>query len=507
MYRAIIVEDELLIRVAYQSLADWNAYGFELAGVFENGQAALEAFDDIRPDLVLTDTKMPLCGGIELISEIKKRSPETICIILSAYGDLDYVKKGMRAGAEDYLLKLDITSERLGSLLEETAEKLKKLKRGGVESVSVERQKEREEFLRRLIRGEYSERDIVLDYLKFYRIHLNTKHLICLSIFVEPENCQALTEEMTVTARQIAIQTLQSAGTWVLIDLQSDHLCAVGCCDEGVTEQYGENIKKSVLFALKSVMNLSEVIIQWKAAEDIMDVPGVFAKMMPRRNSEDSFSGIIQDAVDEILHQQYEEVIRSLQALSCFVSDTPFLSLDTLRNNCSYILMSLQTAMKNDHILNEWVGDRYSELMSELKNCFSQRELTHWLEQLILILEEMKQTRAPAAAMSERAAEYIRLHFAEDLSLGDIAGHCGISATYLSRIFAQEKGKGVQEYLTDVRVRRAKELLADTNEKIYEIAAEVGYSDAVYFNKVFKKNAGVTPKEYRMQKKTIKDKK
>ena len=210
-----------------------------------------------------------------------------------------------------------------------------------------------------------------------------------------------------------------------------------------------------------------------------MDVPGVFAKRMPRRNSEDSFSGIIQDAVDEILHQQYEEVIRSLQALSCFVSDTPFLSLDTLRNNCSYILMSLQTAMKNDHILNEWVGDRYSELMSELKNCFSQRELTHWLEQLILILGEMKQTRAPAAAMSERAAEYIRLHFAEDLSLGDIAGHCGISATYLSRIFAQEKGKGVQEYLTDVRMRRAKELLADTKEKRYEIAEEDGCSSAV----------------------------
>ena len=228
MYRAIIVEDELLIRVAYQSIVDWNAYGFELTGVFENGQAALDAFDEANPDFVLTDTKMPLCDGIELISEIKKRSPETVCIILSAYGDLDYVKEGMRVGADDYLLKLDITPERLGALLEETAQKLKKLKRSGVESVSVERQKGREEFLRRLIRGEYSERDTVLDYLKFYRIRLNTKRLICLSVSIAAEERQTLTEEMAAAVRQILLQTLQSAGTWALSDFQSYIFCSIG---------------------------------------------------------------------------------------------------------------------------------------------------------------------------------------------------------------------------------------------------------------------------------------
>ena len=507
MYRAIIVEDELLIRVAYQSIVDWNAYGFELTGVFENGQAALDAFDEANPDFVLTDTKMPLCDGIELISEIKKRSPETVCIILSAYGDLDYVKEGMRVGADDYLLKLDITPERLGALLEETAQKLKKLKRSGVESVSVERQKGREEFLRRLIRGEYSERDTVLDYLKFYRIRLNTKRLICLSVSIAAEERQTLTEEMAAAVRQILLQTLQSAGTWALSDFQSNLFCAIGCCDEGVPELYGENVKKSVLFSLKSVLNLSDVMIQWKRAADIMDVPGVFTEIMPGKHADDSVLDVIQEIVDLLLRQQYEEVISRFRALSRLVSDTPVISLGIMRNRCSYILMSLQTVMKNDHILNAWFADRYPELTRELEQCFSQRDLTCWLEQLGGIFNEMSRTRTPAASISESAAEYIRLHFAEDLALGDIAGHCGISPTYLSRIFAQEKGKGILEYLTDMRIRHAKELLADTNGKIYEIAAEVGYSDAVYFNKVFKRNTGMTPKEYRMHKKTIKDKK
>lgn len=506
MYRAIIVEDELLIRVAYQSIVDWNACGFELAGSFENGRAALDAFDEIMPDLVLTDTKMPLCGGIELISEIKKRAPETICVILSAYGDLDYVKEGMRVGAEDYLLKLDITPDRLGELLLDAADKLKNLKRSGVESVSVERQKEREEFLRRLIRGEYSERDIVLDYLKFYKIRLDTRHLVCLSILIRSGECQALPDPMTATVKQITIQTLKSAGTWVLADLQSDYLCAVGCCDEGVTEQYAENVKKSVLFSLKSVLNLSEVTVKWERAEDIMDVPGVFEHIMPRRASEDSLSGVIQEVVDTLLHQQYDEVTRRLYVLGRCISDTPSLTPDTLRNHCSYILMSLRAAMKNDDILDGWIGEQHSELALDLQSCFGKRDFTRWAERLCSILEEMRQDRAPAASMSQRAAEYIRMHFAEDLSLGDIAGHCGISPTYLSRIFAQEKGKGVQEYLTDMRMKRAKELLAETNEKIYEIAAQAGYPDAVYFNKVFKKNTGMTPKEYRLQKMTRKDK-
>ena len=148
MYRAIIVEDELLVRVAYQSIVNWQDYGFELVGLFENGQAALDAFDEIQPDFVLTDTKMPVCDGITLIREVKRRSADTICVILSAYGDLNYVKDGIREGADDYLLKLDITREKLGELLKSTAQKLDQMRKSEVRSVSQERAKGRDRFLR-----------------------------------------------------------------------------------------------------------------------------------------------------------------------------------------------------------------------------------------------------------------------------------------------------------------------------------------------------------------------
>ena len=505
MYKAIIVDDELLIRVAYQSIVDWDSYGFEVVGMFENGQEALDAFDEIQPDFVLTDTKMPLCNGIDLIRQIKKRSPDTICIILSAYGDLDYVKEGMRAGAEDYMLKLDITPERMGEVLKSVAEMLQDVKQSKVENVSAERQKERDEFLRKWIRGEFKEPDTISDYLDFYKIRLRTDKLNCLSIWGAGGSAIS-GKTMMVTVRQTVEQVLKSSGTWLLTDIGDDYLCAVGCGDHSASLQYVESVKKSIIFALKSVMNLQDVEIRWNTAKDLTDVPNVFRALAPNRTAEWPQDLGIQELIDGFWHRRYEEAIERLRKLSHIFSGAYSMSIATMKNICSYVLMGLQAVMKDDQLLNDCLKEECSAMQSELAKCFNSKDVVQWLEKLATKLDEMRRDRASAASLSERAADYIFQHFAEDLSLDTIAEHCGISSTYLSRIFAQEQGKGIQEYLTDLRMKRAKELLIETNEKIYEIAAKSGYPDAVYFNKVFKKNTGMTPKEYRVQEITRKTK-
>lgn len=512
MYRAIIADDELLIRVAYQSIVDWQAYGFELVGMFENGQAALDASEELRPDFVLTDTKMPLCNGIELIRQLKQRFPDTICVILSAYGDLDYVKEGMRVGADDYLLKLDITPEKLGKLLESSAEKLGKMKRSQVEAISEERQKGREAFLRSWIKGEFHERDTVLDYLKFYKIRLSAEKLICINIHIGADGTGSLSRGMDAAVGQTVIQTLQSAGTWLLIDLHDGELRAVGCCESGDLDVYAESIRKSILFALKSVMNISDAEIRWGIAGDVLEVPEVFAgwifgNIEETGDIESRISEAVQNVVDECLQLHYTEAVSQLQRFSRLCLDTPFLPVESVKSSCSYILMSLQTAMKKDPLLEEWMKQGYAGMEAALSGCFTSEELARWAESLCLELKKMRESRGPAASMADRAARYMGSHFAEELSLDSIAEQCGISPTYLSRIFSQEMGKGVQEYLTDLRIQRAKQLLAETHEKIYKIAVQSGYGDPVYFNKVFKKIVGMTPKEYRMQKITIESKK
>lgn len=509
MYKAIIVEDELLVRVAYQSIVNWQEYGFELVGLFENGQAALDAFDDICPDFVLTDTKMPLCDGITLVREIKRRSPDTICVILSAYGDLDYVKEGIRCGADDYLLKLDITREKLGNLLRDTAGKLDGQRKSEVGSVSSERQKGRDRFLRSWIRGEYSERETIRDYLKFYEIKFYREQLVCMSIHIDELDggiCKTPSEAISAAIKQTIEETLRSAGVWLLVDMRANLFYSVGCCDDTDAIAFGQHMRESVLFALKSVMNLSHVTVHTGIAENLAEVAGVFERIYPaekkfdREKLTEEVAAQTEVLVSDILHFRYAQATEGLRKLNTTFAGASGLPADIMRNHCSYILMGLNSAMNKDPMLDSHFRSVYARLKADLWNCYFQREISHWIERLCAHMEQMEQTRAPAASLADRAASYIQAHYAEDLSLDIIAGYSKVSPTYLSRIFAQEKGKGVQEYLTDLRLQKAKMLLLETNDKVYEIAVKVGYPDAIYFNKVFKKHTGKTPMEYRLMK-------
>ena len=499
MYRAIIVEDELLVRVAYQSIVNWQDYGFELVGLFENGQAALDAFDEILPDFVLTDTKMPVCDGITLIREVKRRSPDTICVILSAYGDLNYVKDGIRMGADDYLLKLDITREKLGDLLKNTAQKLDQMRKSEVRSVSQERAKGRDRFLRSWIRGEFQDKETIRDYLKFYGIKLYHEQLVCMSIHIDELDGgiqKTPSETVSSAIHQTISETLRSAGVWLLIDMRANLFYCVGCCDGTDARKFGEHMQES----------LSKVTIQLGIADSLSDVSAVFRKLHPagEKMTCDSFvdqaTEQVEKLVAHILHFRYAQATEGLRKLNESFSGVSDLPVDITRNRCSYILMAINSAMGRDPVLECHFQNVYPRLKADLWNSYFPREICRWIDQLCTHMEQMEQTRAPSASLAGRAAAYIQEHYTEDLSLDVIAGHIKVSPTYLSRIFTQEKGVGIQEYLTDLRLWKAKELLTQSNDRIYEIAAKVGYSDAVYFNKVFKKHTGKTPKEYRRMK-------
>ena len=509
MYRAIIVEDELLFRVAYQSIVDWGKFGFELVGIFENGQAALDAFDEIRPDFVLTDTKMPLCDGITMIREIKKRSPDTVCIILSAYGDLDYVKDSIRFGADDYLLKLDLTREKMASLLMNVTKKLKETRKSEIESVPHDRQKGRDRFLLSWIRGEYSEQETIQDYLKFYGIKFYSDHLVCMSIHIDELDggiCKTPSESISFAIKQTIWETLCSTGVWLLIDMRANMFYSIGCCDSINPIVFGEHMKKSVLFALKSVMNLSKVTVHIGIANSVTDVSSTFNRICTEdmESNIDTMSKEIaaeaEKLVGYILSFSYSQSTESLRKLNQLFSIATGLPIETMRNHCSCILMVLSAAMNKDPLLEKHFYNLYPQLKADLRNCYFPREVSNWIDRLCAHMEKMEMTRAPAASLASRAADYIQAHYSEDLSLDLIAAQIKVSSTYLSHIFSQEQGIGVQEYLTNQRIQHAKQLLTETDYKVYEIANMVGYSNAVYFNKVFKKQTGKTPKEYRILK-------
>lgn len=122
--KVMLVDDELLVRLGIKSLIDWEKHGFEFIGDAPDGEKALELMERQIPDILLTDIVMPRMDGLELIEIVKKRYPQTLAIVLSSHNEFDYVRKAMKLGVEDYLLKTSMKPSELLELLIEASAKL-----------------------------------------------------------------------------------------------------------------------------------------------------------------------------------------------------------------------------------------------------------------------------------------------------------------------------------------------------------------------------------------------
>ena len=121
MYRALIVDDEDIIKIGLKTIIDWEQLGFEIVGTAEDGLEAIKKVEELSPDLIITDIIMPRMDGIELMEELKKRGFAGKIIVLSNYGEVDYVKRAMKLGAEDYILKVSYSKEEFAVLLKKMA--------------------------------------------------------------------------------------------------------------------------------------------------------------------------------------------------------------------------------------------------------------------------------------------------------------------------------------------------------------------------------------------------
>ncbi|MBB6675610.1 response regulator [Cohnella nanjingensis] len=155
-YKAMIVEDNAIYRYAVKTIIDWRAHGFDLAAEAINGKQALQVMDEETFDLILTDVSMPEMNGIDLIEAVKRRTPDTVVVMLSSFDDFQFVKDSLKLGAQDYLLKHDLEPESLARLLDQVRERLEQAER-----LRRERQARRAEaeaqFMRRAMLGEWED--------------------------------------------------------------------------------------------------------------------------------------------------------------------------------------------------------------------------------------------------------------------------------------------------------------------------------------------------------------
>lgn len=509
--KVLIVDDEVLIRQGIKHFMNWEQEGFHIVGEASNGKEALERIAELRPNIVITDIVMPVMDGEELTKLIKQQYPDIEVIVLSSFGEFDYVRSTFQSGVADYILKPKLDMQHLLAVLKLTAAKIPSLRPNetvGGGGLSVDR------LLERLLSGydaEYGPEEVaaVFPHRHFCLAGTNlrgTRELRSgsgsLKQRLEAEGGKSLVgavcrllptdESMAVLLLNVDDKGLASLPTWangaagLLAGAAPGLALAVS---EPFTEldRLGSVYRGSLLklmdysfyFPEKRLLFYNELPAPKPAPESFN--LNRFTEEFKRGRFESAF-GYLREHVRALAGSYETDVFEFKSVLGNLI-----FNITVLLSNMEYGVKELEKnkyayfkAIEEARYADEAI-ERLNEFIAEAEHC---------------IAEKAAQS---GNANMKKLLDYIDEHYAEPLSLTEMAKHFHFNASYLSSYFSSHHSEGFIEYLHRVRTDKAAELLRKGEATISEISGLVGYSDHSYFTKVFKKLTGMSPSRYRRQ--------
>lgn len=541
MIKVFLVEDEAIVRRGIKNNIPWEREGFEFAGEASDGELAYPMIKKIKPDILITDIKMPFMDGLELSSLVRKTLPDTKIIILSGYNEFDYAKKAISIGVTDYQLK-PISSEKLletikkvGEIVREEQEQKKLLEEYKKENQENTEQSKAKLFYA-MVENTLSTAEIVewgnwlgMDMTaSYYTVILlkvmssseeNTyqESLVCceekVEAFLGDQECiyyfkrwgegwflLVRSEDEEEFAQLIGGLRTFLAG--VIPEKEKDNLHYFGGI--GNTVQRLRDVRQSFLsanrvFAARFFTELNQVITEdalrsiqnsEKENEDLTDIN---ISNMDRKLLEDFLKvGDVEEA-EPFLDTYFEKI--GLRDHSSLIF-RQYLMVD--------MFFCVSRFLENLGEGSQEIVNKYGDVEMIQAKVHSTSQMCEYMKELFTEALKLRDSisQDKYSRLLDEAREYVKKNYANnEITLNMVASHVGISPSYFSTIFRQETGKSFTEYLTEIRMEKAKELLRCTNKKTAEISFDIGYRDSHYFSYIFKKTQGVTPKEYRGDKK------
>ena len=515
MMKVFLVDDEIAIRENLRNSFPWEENGFLLVGEAPDGEMALPMIRDLNPDILLTDIRMPFMDGMALCAEVKRLLPWIGVVILSGYDDFAYAQKAISLGVREYLLK-PVTPQELGSALRRVAGQIAEERRAQERMASLRRdvvsgnQFLREKLLASLFteEGDRFEDEQLMRQMRAMGVNLAAGCYVVIDIAF------SLKDADRATARAALSDLAEASGGTVFTCGMAHGARALVLGDnEADAEEraYSFAASAALLPQLKDCADLMLSI-----GDTVTDYYDIRKSMQSARHVRHAAAG--QGAGRRIIG--VEEL------------DDETTTLDSLDLSPLYERLQYAPAEELDAILAEYTrsldsGDGVELAMGYLRiaaviaarriasdaGADPQRALDEGLiadalradspdglKALLLAAFDCRDRSGRGLGQTPvgRARAFLSRRFSDpNLMLQDVAGEVGMSQSHFSTVFAQETGLTFTQYLTALRIGKAKELLSATAMRSSEIAFAVGYNDAHYFSYLFKKQTGVTPSEYR----------
>lgn len=528
-YKVIIADDEKKIIQLIKQLGHWNEFDIDIIDECSDGDEALASIIENKPDFVFSDIKMPGCDGIQLIEKARALNLETLFVLLSGYRHFEYVRSAIQLNVVDYLLK-PIEEKQLNDTIEKVITQLNEMK-------------QQEELSKKL---SFYEMQILQDKHKQFWDILSDMDImdksICFSSLIEcnekyntqfeysnfqmtyfETNMEEMGSEKSLFYEKVTgvIQNTFRDIAYVIFHFDyRGHYLVINFEDKNAVK-----VKKAISSVFYSIKDMNEIYGEFRIIIGcstikyrLTDLSDAFMEAMAAAWGRLIFWGnkiLEYETIKDLKRFKVSDLI-SEQDVKGIQYNIKFIYLEELGKQFSTIYGKCSKYINDNTmdmlsfflylqkvILQCFLIEEHQELQIMLYHAYKESNNFQYMVKKVFICvenilkEKEKKKQENYKKPVEEAIQFIHKHYNELISLDDVANCCGITSTYLSRLFKEEVGMKFSDFLIQTRIEASKKLLEETKRSIKEIADIVGYADEKYFSKLFKKKVGIKPTDYR----------
>lgn len=525
--KILIADDEVKVCNLIRNLVDWEALGLTVAGIVHNGKEALEFISKNAPDIVITDIRMPEVSGIDMIIEARRRKLDTHFIIISGYREFEYASQAIKNDVADYLLKPLKQKEienALRKIIAERSEKQASLAEKEVlaRQVRFDHERLKEHFLKELLEGRFSQNGDMRRVNEYHGCHFKPGLFALVMIRESMQRSSAASGNTLLESRikSIIENEFLSKSLEMATAVAENSVVALINYEKGHQEVFLKTLRRINGRILGMSEDFSFFISVSQAAEDFSGLEAcanqarkaLAGRLFSRPGSILEYSAACEPAhrVEDIFTAKRRSELRGMlqmrdgEGLCALLEEMRAeMAGNSATTGWDVLCVYEEVARSFFHSARECGMELPETFLAEAASqCRSARTaddvFLRQREGILRIIEEWNERKKSEESRPIRTAKkYIREHYAEPLTLQAVSEHVGLSASYFSSAFKKEEGASFLDYLTQVRIDAAKELLMDTEMDMWDIAERVGFSDPKYFHKRFKKFLGISPNGYR----------
>lgn len=524
MIKLLIADDEPLVLVGMQSMLNWAELGIEVCGTAHNGQKALELIEQHRPEIVITDIKMPLINGLELAERCRTQFGELpVFILLTSFEDFSFAKQAMHLGALEYLIKLELTPQGLHNTIQSAIKRVDRI-RNALPAGSAAQAGEgslrvfQEKFFARLYNNLFESSEQFWRQKEDLGLKFDSEAYCVVACAIEGIKEMPVPQQITLCTSTVNMvqDTLEKFGLCYVTTLDMRHFNVLFCLSakEAADANHLPDMVKTAANTVKRYFNVQllcgigkavyepvalaesahsarcvlplasreqpTVVFSGTAARELFDFSTYRAQLI--KAFEELDTGALHDTIAQIVAHLTGHPSRHVQAMDA----------------ASGLLYMALTLLPEGEQTVSAIFDDDPDSYRVLYKYTSTAQCCTWMERLGdgLCQTLRSQHKNYKRRVVEEVQVYIQKNVAKKLSLNEVAAAFSFSPNYLSQLFAKYAQHGFIETITMEKISAAKRMMRQEDLKVYEVAERLGYDSAFYFSKVFKKETGQTPRDY-----------